>query len=131
MQKRYLAVALCCVAVAVAGCGSSHSNTDVRATTSGPVSQGVFTTDLNALCQAAKTASGANLNKAAAALSQALPQFKAITPPTTDQAGYSEFLAHLQALAAAAKSGNSGAAQQEAAKVAAVAKRLHISGCQL
>jgi hypothetical protein len=130
MHKRYLAVVACCGALAATGCGSSNNNT-ATATTRGPVSQNVFSTDLNALCQGAKTASGGSLAKAAVALSQALPQFKAITPPPADQAAYSKFLAHLQALAAALKSKNASAAHAEAAKLGAVAKQLRISGCQL
>lgn len=129
MHKRYLAVVACCGALAAAGCGSS--NNTATATTRGPVSQNVFSTDLNALCQGAKTATGGSLAKAAAALSQALPQFKAITPPPADQAAYSKFIAHLQALAAALKSKNASAAHAEAAKLGAVARQLHISGCQL
>jgi hypothetical protein len=131
MPKRYPAVVLCCAAVAAGGCGSSHSPTTPQATSTGPVSSGVFTTDLNALCQSAKTASGASLTRAAAALSHALPQFKAITAPPAQQAAYSKFLADLKALAAAVKSHNSAAAQAEAGKLGAVARQLHVSGCTL
>jgi type VI protein secretion system component VasF len=91
----------------------------------------VFKTDVNALCQAAKTASGNNLDKAAAALSHALPQFKAITAPPAQQAAYSQFLAHLKALTTAAKNRNVGAAQSEAGKLGAVAKQLGVSECAL
>jgi hypothetical protein len=129
MRERYLAVVLCCAALA-AGCGSSNTGT-TRATTRGPVSLGVFRTDLSALCQSAKTASGGSLGKAAAALSQALPQFEAITPPPADQAAYSTFLSHLKAVATAIKSRNLNAAQAEAAKLGAVARQLHVSGCAL
>jgi hypothetical protein len=130
MHKRYLAVLACAVAVAAAGCGSSGTTTQT-ATTSGPVSQNVFTGDLNQLCQNARTASGGSLTRAAAALHQALPQFKAINPPAADQAAYSTFLAHLQALAAAAKKGNAAAVRAEAGKLGAVAKQLHVQQCAL
>lgn len=131
MHKRYLAVVAGCSALALAGCGSSHTTTTAQATTTGSVSEGVFITDLGSLCQSAKTASGGSLSKAAAALSQALPDFKAITPPAAHKAAYSAFLAHLQALAAAAKNRNLSAVQAEAAKLGAVAKQLHVSGCTL
>jgi PBP1b-binding outer membrane lipoprotein LpoB len=130
MHKRYLAVA-CCAVLAVAGCGSSNSKNSNRATTTGSVFESVFTTDLNSLCQSAKTASGGSLDKAAAALSQSLPQFKAITPPVAHQAAYSKFLAHLEALAAAAKDRNTAEAHAQAGKLGALAKQLHLSGCTL
>ncbi|HZU61953.1 MAG TPA: hypothetical protein VE983_13370 [Solirubrobacteraceae bacterium] len=130
MDMRYLAVVACCGVLAAAGCGSSNTTT-ARATTRGPVNQNVFSTDLNALCQGAKSASGGNVAKAAVALSQALPQFKAITPPPAHQAAYSKFLAHLEALAAALKSKNVAAAHAQAAQLGAVAQQLHISGCTL
>jgi hypothetical protein len=129
MHKRYLVVVVCCAAVTFAGCGSSQTNTNQVAHSTGSVSPGVFRGDLNSLCQAAKTAGGASLAKAAAALDQALPQFKAITAPAGQQADYSKFLAHLQALAAAVKNRNSGAARQEADKLGALARQLHVSGC--
>jgi hypothetical protein len=126
MHKGYSAIALCCAALAAAGCGASHATTTRG---EGPASPAVFKTDVNALCQTAKTASGNNLDKAAAVLSQALPQFKAITAPPAQQAAYSQFLAHLDALAAAVKNRDLGAAQAEAGKLAAVARQLHVSEC--
>ncbi len=130
MDGRYLAVVLGCAGLA-AGCGSSNTSTAQRATTSGPVSENVFITDVGTLCQSAKTASGGNLDKAATALSQALPQLKAITPPAAHQAAYSKFLARLEALAAAVKNRNSAAVHAEATNVAAGAKELHVPGCAL
>lgn len=131
MSKRFLSLLGCSAALIVTGCGSSNSHTTQTATTRGPAAESVFTTDLNALCQSAKTASGGSLPKAAAALSQALPQFKAITPPTAHQAAYSSFLAHLEALAVAVKNKNAGAARAEAGELGALAKQLHLSGCTL
>jgi hypothetical protein len=130
MHERYLAAVLCCAALAAAACGSSNTGT-TRATTKGAVSPGVFRADVNALCQSAKTASGANLGKAAAALSHSLPQFEAIKPPPADQAAYATFLSHLRSLVTAVKNRDLAAAQAEAGRLGAVARKLHVSGCIL
>ena len=53
MHKRYLTLALCCGAVAIAGCGSSSSSNSSTGAATGPANNQVFSADLNALCKQA------------------------------------------------------------------------------
>jgi hypothetical protein len=109
MHKRYLTLALCCGAVALAGCGSSSSSNSGTGAQVGAASKAVFSTDLNALCQAGNAAAkkgGGNPTKVLAVVEQYLPKFKALSASGSQQAIYSKFVANIQAEANALKSGN-------------------------
>ncbi|HEY1522435.1 MAG TPA: hypothetical protein VGF70_05420 [Solirubrobacteraceae bacterium] len=99
MHKRYLTLALCCGAVALAGCGSSSSSNSGTGAATGPANNAVFSADLNALCKQANTAGrkvGNDPAKALALINQFLPKFKALSAAGSQGAIYAKFVASLQ-----------------------------------
>lgn len=113
MHKRYLTLALCCGAVALAGCGSSSSSNSSTGAATGPANNQVFSADLNALCkQGNALAAGAKSDpkKFLAVIQQYLPKFNALTASGAQGALYNKFKANIQAEATNLKSGNLKAA---------------------
>jgi hypothetical protein len=133
MYKHYLTLALCCGAVALAGCGSSNTSNSSTGAATGPSNPQVFSTDLNALCKAGNIAAArvrGNLTKGLQVIGQYLPKFKALTASGSQQAVYSKFLANLQAELTALKSGNLAAAQAALKKNKALATQLNAPACK-
>lgn len=132
MHKRYTAIALCCAAAALAGCGSSgNGNSASNPQGTGPANTPVFRAALNQLCQqgnAAAKAAGTPA-KALQVVSQLLPKFKALTASGALEATYQQFLANLEAEAAALKTGNAAAIKAAHQKNAVFAKQLGAPAC--
>jgi hypothetical protein len=132
MNKRYSAIALCCAAAALAGCGSSSGDSASNPSGTGPANTPVFKASLNALCQQGNAAAAKVANdpaKALAVLNRYLPQFKAITVSGTLGTRYQAFLANLEAEAAALKTGNAAAVKSAQQKNAVLAKELGVPAC--
>jgi hypothetical protein len=94
MHKRHLTLALCCGAVALAGCGSSNTSNSSTGAATGPSNPQVFTADLNALCKQAKSKVKPHETAAglAAVIQQFLPKFRALTASGSQQATYAKYL---------------------------------------
>lgn len=132
MHKRYLTLALCCGAVAIAGCGSNNSSASGTGAITGPQSSKVFSTELNALCQQGNAAAKkvqSDPKKFLAVIQQYLPKFKALTTTGSQQATYNEFVANIQKEATALKSGDLAGAQKANSANNALAKKLNAPAC--
>jgi hypothetical protein len=132
MHKRYLTLALCCGAVALAGCGSSSSSNSSTGAATGPANNQVFSADLNALCKQANAAGktvGTNQAKALALINQFLPKFKALTASGAQGGIYAKFVSSLQAEATALKSHDIAAFKAANQKNNAYAKQLGAPAC--
>jgi hypothetical protein len=132
MYKRYLTLALCCGAVAIAGCGSNSSSNSGTGAATGPASAAVFSSDLNALCKQGNAAAKADQTNAAKfekVVEQYLPKFQALTASGSQQATYNEFVANIQKEASSLKSGNLQAAQAANTANNALAKKLNAPAC--
>jgi hypothetical protein len=132
MHKRYSAIALCCAAAALAGCGSSSGDSASNPNGKGPANVPVFKASLNALCKQGNTAvakAGGNPAKALAILNRYLPQFKALTTSGSLGTEYQSFVANLEAEAAALKTQNVAAIKSAQQKNAALAKELGVPNC--
>lgn len=132
MHKRYSAIALCCAAAALAGCGSSSGSSASNPQGTGPANTPVFRASLNALCKqgnAAAAKAGGDPAKALAILNRYLPQFKALTAQGSLGTEYQRFVANLEAEAAAIKTRNAAAVKAAQQKNAALAKELGVPAC--
>ncbi len=132
MHKRYLTLALCCGAVALAGCGSSSSSNSSTGAATGPANNQVFSADLNALCKQANTAGksvGSSEAKAMALIDQYLPKFQALTASGAQGAIYKKFVSSLQTEAADLKAHNLTAFKADNSKNNAYAKQLGAPAC--
>lgn len=132
MHKRYLTLALCCGAVALAGCGSSSSSNSSTGAATGPANNQVFSADLNALCKQGNAAAASvknNPKKFLAVIEQYLPKFNALTASGAQGALYSKFKANIQAEATALKSGNLQAANAANTRNKALANQLSAPAC--
>ena len=131
MHKRYLTLALCCGAVAIAGCGSSSSSNSSTGAATGPANNQVFSADLNALCKQANAGAKkvASTAKAEALIEQFLPKFKALTASGAQGALYQKFVASLQTEATALKAGNTAAAKTANDQNNALARQLGAPAC--
>ena len=132
MHKRYLTLALCCGAAALAGCGSSSSSNSGTGASTGPVNAAVFSTDLNALCQAGNASAkkvATDPSKFLAVIEQYLPKFKALRTSGSQQAIYSKFVANVQAEANALKSGNVKGFEAINTRNKALAHQLNAPAC--
>lgn len=132
MHKRYLTLALCCGAVAVAGCGSSNSSASGTGAATGAASPAVFSSDLNALCKQGNTAAAAVKNDPAKfeqVIQQYLPKFQALSASGAQQAVYAKFVANIQKEATNLKSGNLQAAVAANNANKALAKQLNAPAC--
>jgi hypothetical protein len=133
MHKRYLTLALCCGAVALAGCGSSSSSNSSTGAATGPANNQVFSADLNALCKQGNAAGktvGGDPAKALAVVNQFLPKFKALTASGAQGALYQKFVATLAAEATALKSHNLAAFKAARDQNHTLAKQLNAPACQ-
>lgn len=130
MHKCYTALALCCSAAALAGCGSS-ANSASNPSGTGAANTSVFKSELNALCQQGNAAAKAGGTPAAAmkVIDQTLPKFKALTAQGSLEATYQLFLANLEAEAAALKTGNTTAIKAAEQKNHVLAKQLGAPAC--
>jgi hypothetical protein len=132
MHKRYLTLALCCGAVAIAGCGSNSSSASGTGASTGPSNPAVFSADLNALCKQGNAAAAkvkSNPAKFLQVINSYLPKFRALTASGSQQATYNKFLANVEAEATGLKSGNLKAAQAANARNNALATQLHAPAC--
>jgi len=132
MHKRYLTLAICCGAVALAGCGSNSSSNSSTGAQVGPPSNTVFRSDLTALCQAGNAAAkkvASNPSKFMAVIEQYLPKFKALTASGSEQAIYSKFVANIQAEVSALKSGDIKGFNAINNKNKALAQQLNAPAC--
>jgi hypothetical protein len=132
MHKRYLTLALCCGAVALAGCGSSSSSNSSTGAATGPANNQVFSADLNALCKQGNAAGktvGNSPAKALAVINQFLPKFKALTAAGAQGGIYQKFVASLQAEATALKSNNVAAFKAARKQNHALAQQLNAPAC--
>lgn len=133
MHKRYSAIALCCAAAALAGCGSSTAGSSAsNPQGTGAANTPVFKAALNQLCQTANAATakaGGNTAKVETIVTQYLPKFKALTTSGTLEATYQKFLANIEAELAALHSGNLAAVKSASSKNAAYAAQLGAPAC--
>jgi hypothetical protein len=132
MHKRYLTLALCCGAVALAGCGSSSSSASGTGAATGPSNPQVFSTDLNALCKQGNIAghsAGSDPAKFLTVIQQYLPKFKALTASGAQQAIYTKFLANLAAEATALQSQNLTAFKAANQRNHALGSQLNAPAC--
>ena len=132
MHKRYLTLALCCGAVALAGCGSSSSSNSSTGAATGPANNQVFSADLNALCKQANAGAkkvGSDPAKALAVINQFLPKFKALTASGAQGAIYAKFLASLQTEASALKANDAAAFKAANDRNNAYARQLGAPAC--
>ncbi len=132
MHKRYLTLALCCGAAAIAGCGSSSSSNSSTGAATGPANNQVFSADMNALCKQANASAKKVANdpaKAAALIEQFLPKFKALTASGAQGAIYAKFLASLQTEVADLKANNAAAFKATNARNNAYARQLGAPAC--
>jgi hypothetical protein len=132
MHKRYLTLALCCGAVALAGCGSSTSSNSSTGAATGPANNQVFSADLNALCKQANAGAkkiGNDPAKALALINQFLPKFKALTASGAQGAIYAKFVASLQTEAGALKANNAAAFKAANNRNNVYAKQLGAPAC--
>ena len=130
MHKRYTAIALCCAAATLAGCGSSGSSASNPQGT-GAANTPVFRAALSQLCQQGNAASKAagTTAKALQVVNQLLPKFKALTASGSLEATYQQFLANIEAEVAALKTGNAAAIKAAQQKNAVFAKELGVPAC--
>lgn len=132
MHKRYLTLALCCGAVAIAGCGSSTSSASGTGAAKGPSNPAVFSADLNSLCKAGNASAARVRNNPAKFLqviNSYLPKFRALTASGSQQATYNKFLANVEAEANALKSGDLKAAQAANVRNNGLAAQLNAPAC--
>jgi hypothetical protein len=132
MHKRYLTLALCGGAVAIAGCGSSNSSASGTGAATGAASAAVFSTDLNALCKqgnAAARSVQSNPAKFEKVIEQYLPKFQALSASGAQQAVYAKFVANIQKEATSLKAGNLQAALSANNANKALAKQLNAPAC--
>jgi hypothetical protein len=134
MHKRYSAIALCATAAALAGCGGSgNSGSGTTGLGAHSPSTVVFRADLGTLCQtgnaAIKAAAATSPAKAGTLLGQYLTKLKKLTASLPLQSAYSNFLANLEAEAAALKAGNAAGLKSANEKNAALAKQLGVPAC--
>jgi hypothetical protein len=129
MHKRYSAIALCCVAAALAGCGSSGDSAS-NPNGHGPPNNNVFRADLAALCsQVNSAAKGASPAKDVALLNKVLPQLKQLNARGSLQPKYAQFLATIEAEAAALRTKNASALKAAKQQRAVLAKELGVPSC--
>jgi hypothetical protein len=132
MHKRYLTLALCGGAVAIAGCGSNNSSSSGTGAATGAASKAVFSTDLNALCKqgnAAAKAVQSDPAKFEQVIEQYLPKFQALSASGGQQAIYANFVANIQKEAANLKAGNVKAALAANNAKKTLAKQLNAPAC--
>jgi hypothetical protein len=128
MHKRYSAIALCCVAASLAGCGSSGDSAS-NPKGLGPPNNNVFRTGLTGLCKQLTPAYKSSPTKAVAIINQLLPQFKALTARGSLGPEYQQFLANIEAAAADLRTKNVKAAKAEQQKNAVLGKELGVPAC--
>lgn len=132
MHKRYLTLAVCCGAVALAGCGSSSNSASSTGASKGPATGAVFSADLNALCKQGNTAAkkvASNPTKFLAVIDSYLPKFKALTATGAQQATYAKFVANIQTESTDLKAGNLTGAKAANTANNALATQLKAPAC--
>jgi flagellar biosynthesis GTPase FlhF len=132
MHKRYLTLALCCGAAAIAGCGSNNSSASGTGAATGAASAAVFSSDLNALCKQGNAAAKSVQNNPAKfekVIEQYLPKFQALSASGAQQAVYAKFVANIQKEATNLKSGNLQAAVAANNANKTLAKQLKAPAC--
>jgi hypothetical protein len=132
MHKRYLTLALCCGAVALAGCGSSSSSNSSTGAATGPANNQVFSADLNALCKQGNAAGktvGSNPAKALKLINSFLPKFRALTASGAQGALYKKFVGSLQDEASALGSGDIAGYKAARRQNHALAQQLGAPAC--
>ena len=128
MHKRYSAIALCCIAAALAGCGSSGDSAS-NPNGIGAPNNNVFRTGLAGLCQQVNAAYKSSPTKALSIINQLLPQFKALNARGSLGPEYQQFLANIEATAAALKTNNKTAVKSAQQKNAVLGKELGVPSC--